>query len=122
MSDNKNNVTEIQNRIKSALEDYSNNLSEQNKCTIRTLLSIGLANSQFAADYEYYVKEDFAKSNDCITNYENLLYLAQNLFGIRIEDIESEALTFYDFSNSGKKDYIPSQETLDYLEKYESLI
>lgn len=74
-----------------------------------------MARLQMEADRFYYINKD-NKMSDFVLNYASELKDFSKRLGI-CNEMYQEAYKIYDFSKSGKKDYIPSQEILEKLKK-----
>lgn len=75
-----------------------------------------MARLQKKADKYYYI-EDNKEMADYVLIYAVELKNFASKLGIS-DEMYHEAYTIYDFRNSGKKDYMPSKEQLEELEKW----
>lgn len=75
-----------------------------------------MARLQIEADRFYYINKD-NKMSDFVLNYASELKDFSKRLGI-CNEMYQEAYKIYDFRNSGKKDYTPSQEVLARLKSY----
>ena len=74
-----------------------------------------MARLQMEADRFYYINKD-NKMSDFVLNYASELKDFSKRLGI-CNEMYQEAYKIYDFRNSGKKDYTPSQEVLERLKR-----
>lgn len=110
----------LEQKLVTILKEYSEILSNEDKEIVRSMLALILADLQFQADFYYYIQDDNNLSSSKLEIYQ-YLKKACKIFGISGEDIENEALSIYDFKNSGSSDYIPPNYILETLRSAKSI-
>ena len=113
-------LKDLEQKASDILKKYSETLSNEDKEIVRSMLALALADLQFQADFYYYVRDDNILSSSKIESY-NYIKSMSKIFGISGTDVEHEALSIYDFNDSGSSNYIPPNYILDALRTAKSI-
>lgn len=113
-------LKDLEQKASDVLKKYSETLSNEDKEIVRSMLALALADLQFQADFYYYVRDDNILSSSKIECY-NYIKNMSKIFGISGADVEHEALSIYDFNDSGSPNYIPPNYILDALRTAKSI-